>query len=43
MLQPVLAVEVVFVDAIKDGTGALISRDASLSFTHPSASGWNYA
>lgn len=43
MPQPVLAVEVVFVDAIKDGTGALISRDASLSFTHPSASGWNYA
>lgn len=43
MLQPVLAAEVVFVDAIKDGTGALISRDVSLSFTHSSASGWNYA
>lgn len=43
VLQPVLAAEVVFVDAIKDGAGALISRDTSLIFTHPSASGWNYA
>lgn len=43
MLQPVLTAELVFVDAIKDGTDALISRDASLNFTHPSASGWIYA